>query len=147
MLRPESESLYICGQRTNIYFGHFCELQRSMMTSKNLWFDAKGLLWILFCPLLRNLNSLWNKYTVLFESFNKMQRWKEPSTSLPCSLKGISHLFVVGFDLGHSCAFGNRWFLRIILTVALIEAISMLHQFRGIMCNDAKPSIAAIICD
>lgn len=102
----------------------------------NMWFDARRLLWIIFCPDFEI-----SMYTVLFGSFSQMQRWKVPHGCLATSLKRNSSSLCDGLYINKvsSMFFGNRWFLRIILTAALIEAISMLHRSRGVMGNGAKP--------
>lgn len=129
MLRPKSESLCIYEQRTNMYLNIYMKYKEAwnLKTKTMIW--CKGTIVNLILPSSQEIN-LWKKYTVLFGFFSKMQRWKVPSTSPSTSLKRISSSLYGGLcvNLGHPYAFGNRWFLRIILTVALIEAISMLHQ-------------------
>lgn len=131
MLRPKSESLCIYEQRTNMYLNIYMNYKEAWNLKKNkqtiIW--CKETIVNLISPSSQETN-LWKKYIVLFGSFSNMQRWKVPSTLLSTSLKRISSSLFGGlcFNLGHPYAFGNRWFLRIILTVALVEAISMLHQ-------------------
>lgn len=130
MLRPKSESLCIYEQRTNMYLNIYMNYKEAWNLKKKqtiIW--CKETIVNLISPSSQETN-LWKKYIVLFGSFSNMQRWKVPSTLLSTSLKRISSSLFGGlcFNLGHPYAFGNRWFLRIILTVALVEAISMLHQ-------------------
>lgn len=142
MLRPESGFLCIYGQRTNMCVGHLYELQRSTAASNKsrIWCRETIVNHILPCSQDQTVFEI-SMYTVLFGSFSQMQRWKVPSRRLATCLKRISSSLCDGLYVNQvsSTLFGHRWFLRMLLTVARVEVISLLHPSRAVIGNGAEP--------
>lgn len=87
-------------------------------------------------------NGLWNKYVYssvwILQLDAKMKSTQSMAGYVFKKNLFISLWWAVRQQVS-STLFGHRWFLRMVLTVARVEAISLLHPSRAVIGNGAEP--------